>query len=257
MPTECRSIIMGNWKMNNTLSESRELVRQLNMSLSFSSKVEIVVCPPFTTLQTVRENLDPKVRLGAQNVYPALSGAFTGEISPRMLKELRCDYVLVGHSERRQLFGEDDNLIAAKVAACLANGITPVLCVGETLAQRQGEIGQQVVLRQLREGLKEVSQSNVQQMVIAYEPVWAIGTGQAASPGQVAEMVEELHRAAADVLPVGCAIRFLYGGSVTPENIRDFLTHELINGALVGGVSLKAEHFAEVVRLTGEIRHGA
>ncbi len=257
MPTQCRSVIMGNWKMNNTLSESRELVRQLNMSLSFPSKVEIVVCPPFTALQTVRENLDPKVRLGAQNVYPALSGAFTGEVSPSMLKELRCDYVLVGHSERRQLFGEDDKLVAAKVAACLASGIIPVLCVGETLAQRKSKVGQQVVLRQLREGLKEANLSKVLQIVIAYEPVWAIGTGQAASPVQVAEIVEDLHKAATDVLPAGCDIRFLYGGSVTSENIQDFLTHELINGALVGGVSLKAEQFAEVVRITGEIRNGA
>jgi triosephosphate isomerase len=247
-----KPIVIGNWKMNNTLAESRELIRQLNTSIPLYERVEVVVCPPFPLLQTVRDTSGESIVLGAQNVYPAPKGAFTGEVSPDMLKELGCQYVLVGHSERRQIMREDDDFIARKVASCLQVGLTPVLCVGETLAERQQGLGLQVVSHQVRQGLKDAKPYAPSQMLVAYEPVWAIGTGHAASPEQAVEIIAEVRRTSHELLPQETSVRVLYGGSVNPANVALFTSHPQIDGALVGGASLVADHFAQIVRMTGE-----
>ena len=248
-----KPIIMGNWKMNSTLAESEELIRQLARYLPIESDIEVAVFPPFTALERVSKFLPAGVALGAQNVYPAVAGAFTGEISTGMIQEIGCSYVLVGHSERRHIMGEPAELIADKVLACVSSGLTPVLCVGETLAERQQGVGNAVVTRQLVSGLSKLPQASVP-LLVAYEPVWAIGTGQAASPEQAETMLRHIRHVLDEALPKGSGIRLLYGGSVTPANMREFAERPIIDGALVGGVSLKADQFAELVKVLGDAR---
>ena len=246
-----KPMIMGNWKMNNTLAESKELLRQLSVLLPKQTDVEVVICPPFTALCGLGECMPEGVALGAQNMHPAASGAFTGEISAAMLKEAGCRYVIIGHSERRHVLGESDELIAAKVSACMKATMVPVLCVGETLSQREQGVGAEVVKSQLIRGLAEVGSAEGE-LVIAYEPVWAIGSGKAASAVQAEEMLQVVKEVIASYPASIRAARLLYGGSVTPANIHEFSAREIIDGALVGGVSLKADQFAELVRVTSE-----
>ena len=245
-----RPIIAGNWKMNKTIAEAVDLVRSIRFALSEVKAADRVLCPPFTALATLRELLQATdIGLGAQDMYWQDKGAYTGEISPVMLEEL-CQYVILGHSERRALFGETDEGVNRKVKAALAHGLTPIICVGETEAQYDAGQTNAVVGGQVRGCLAGFAAEQVAGFVIAYEPVWAIGTGKAATAagagaviglnirGAVAEMYGET---------AAQAVRIQYGGSVTPDNIAEFMAHPDIDGALVGGASLKPD-FIDLVR---------
>ncbi|MCC2639666.1 MAG: tpiA [Nitrospira sp.] len=243
--------IVGNWKMNKTASEAALFVRQLAEKVTDLDGVQVGLTPPFTALQAAREALGPSsiFMLGAQNLYWEEKGAFTGEVSGAMLKDLGCRFVLVGHSERRQYFGEQDTWVHKKVLAAIRCGLRPVLCVGETLQERDAGQTDAVIQRQVRAGLAGVETESLGSMTIAYEPVWAIGTGRAASPDQ-AIPVHRLIRRTIDELSgsdSGRQVRILYGGSVTPQNIADFLMSEEIDGALVGGACLDPVSFATLL----------
>lgn len=246
-----KPILAGNWKMYKSLSEALELVEKLKLSVSSVSDREIVVCPPFTSLALVKQSIkNSNIKLGAQNLYWQSEGAFTGEISPKMLKDVGCDYVIIGHSERRQYFGETDESVNKKIKAALAAGLTPVACVGETLNERETNKTFEVIERQLASGFANLSVGESKAVVIAYEPVWAIGTGKTATPQQA----QEVHRFIREKYSVmygkeaADSLRILYGGSVRPDNIKDLMAQEDIDGALVGGASLKAEDFTKIVR---------
>ncbi len=244
-------IIAGNWKMNKTVGEAINFIRELKGLLSGINDVEIVVAPPFTALFAVGKELHgSSIKLSAQNLHWEEKGAYTGEISPLMLKELDCKYVIIGHSERRQYFGESDEIINRKIKAALKNGIKPIFCIGETLLERESGETFNVIKRQLESGLKDIKKEEIKEMVIAYEPVWAIGTGRTATP----EQAEEAHGFVRERLRTlyskegSQSIRIQYGGSVTPENIKGLMAKENIDGALVGGASLTAETFSRIVR---------
>jgi triosephosphate isomerase len=250
-------IIAGNWKMNKTVAEAVELVRALRESTADVEKVEMVVCPPFVALMAVKEALaGSKIGLGAQNIYWEEKGAFTGEISPLMLKGL-VTYVIIGHSERRQYFGETDATVNKRVKAALAHGLLPIMCVGETLAQREAGETSAVVTAQVKNGLAGLSAEEVKAIVIAYEPVWAIGTGRASTGEDANGVVARNIRAPLSVLfgeSVAQGIRVQYGGSVTPANIEEFMGAPEIDGALVGGASLKAADFTSIITGTARIK---
>ncbi len=243
--------IAGNWKMNKTVKEALELVRELKSSLQNLEDVEVAVAPPFTALYPVQEELKgSSIQLAAQNLFWEEKGAFTGEISPLMLREVGCQYVIIGHSERRQFFGETDETVNRKIKSALFHGLKVIFCIGETLKEREEGRTFPVVERQIEVGLKGLGGGEVRNLVIAYEPVWAIGTGKTATPGQA----EEAHRFIREKLEsfyskeVSQTLRIQYGGSVTPENIKGLMAQEDIDGALVGGASLKAETFLKIVR---------
>ena len=235
--------------MNCTIPESIELVKRLKIMVSESKGREIVVAPSFTALSSVSRALTgTSMTLAAQNLYWEDKGAFTGEVSAEMLLDVGCDYVIVGHSERRQLFAESDEWVNRKIGAALSAGLIPIFCVGETLAEREMGETFSVIERQLTIGLKDVSITDPDDLVIAYEPVWAIGTGKTATPGQA----QEVHSYIREVLKkifdeAAYDIRILYGGSVKPDNIDELMTEPDIDGALVGGASLKADSFARIV----------
>jgi triosephosphate isomerase len=240
--------IVGNWKMNKTASEAAAFVRELARQVTDLGGIHVGLTPPFTALQAVRDALGPAspFLLGAQNLYWEDKGAFTGEISGSMLKDLGCRFVLVGHSERRQFFGDQDSWTNKKVLAAIRHGLQPILCVGETLQDRDAGNTDQVIQRQLHAALWGIEPQALGSLTIAYEPVWAIGTGRAASPDQ-AVPVHRLIRRTLDELSgtdLGHQVRILYGGSVTPTNIADFLFSEEIDGALVGGACLDPACFA-------------
>jgi triosephosphate isomerase len=218
-----------------------------------AEQVEVVVCPAFTALRAVQTLIDADklpFLLGAQNVHPDDKGAFTGEISPPMLKALKVRYVIVGHSERRQLFGEDDPLVNRKVRAVFANGMVPILCVGETLDEREAGGTESKVAQQIRRALDNVPAEQIAELVVAYEPIWAIGTGRNAEPADAGRVTELIRSTLAERVEAGVAdaVRVQYGGSVKPGNIRDFMAHPQIDGALVGGASLDPEEFALIVK---------
>lgn len=243
-------LIAGNWKMNTTVEEGVALAKAVASRTEDVTDVEVAVFPPFISLAAVAEAVKgTRVAVGAQNMYFEEKGAFTGEISPLMLKGL-CTYVLVGHSERRQFFGEKDPQLHSKMVAAVAHGLCPVLCVGENLQQREQGWTESVIANQVRAGLGNVPFSP--QIVVAYEPVWAIGTGQAASGRQAAEVANLIRQELTAMLGAshGEAVRILYGGSVSPTNIAEFVQQKNIDGALVGGASLKADDFAGIVRGT-------
>lgn len=245
--------IIGNWKMNKTGTEAGAFVRRLLQELPDLDGIQVGFAPPFTALHAAREALGPAstFHLGAQNLYWEEKGAFTGEVSGPMLKELGCQFVLIGHSERRQFFGEQDGWTNKKILAAQRNGLQPVLCVGETLQERDTDQTNLVIQRQLRAGLAGIESQNLDTMIIAYEPVWAIGTGRAASPEQ-AVPVHQLIRHTLNELSgaeAGQRVRILYGGSVTPHNIADFLASEEIDGALVGGACLDPVSFATLAKV--------
>jgi triosephosphate isomerase len=251
-------IIAGNWKMNKTVAETLELIREIRQSLGEApEKVEVVLCPPFTSLWVARNSLGrSKYGLGAQDLYWELKGAFTGEVSPAMLAEL-VTYVIVGHSERRQYFGETDETVNKKVKAALANGLRPILCVGEVLAEFEAGKTDEVVSRQTRAGLAGLAAEQMANVVIAYEPVWAIGTGKAATGSGANAVVAHAIRGPLGEMfgqAVAEATRVQYGGSVTPANIAEFMAQPDLDGGLVGGASLKAADFAEIVRVTAQVK---
>jgi len=243
--------IAGNWKMNKTVGEAVDLVRELKEAISGVKEVEVAVAPPFTALYAVRRELEgSRIRLAAQNLYWEEKGAFTGEISPLMLKEVGCDYVIIGHSERRQYFGETDETVNRRIKAALAQGLKVIFCIGETLKEREEGRTFLVIERQIEGGLKGLGDNEMRDIVIAYEPVWAIGTGKTATPEQ-AEEVHRFIRGKVEKLysrKVSEEMRIQYGGSVTPENIKGLMNQPNIDGALVGGASLKAESFSKIVR---------
>jgi triosephosphate isomerase len=243
-----KPLVAGNWKMHGSRAENASLVETLLDLLRPESRAEVLICPPFVYLwETGRMLKDTDVALGAQSVCAEPLGAFTGEISGSMLLDVGCRYVLVGHSERRQLYGESDALVARKFLATQAQGLTPVLCVGETLEERESGRTTQVVERQLEAVLSVSGVAALGNAVIAYEPVWAIGTGRTASPEQAQE-VHALIRAKVAALDATIAgsVRILYGGSVKASNARELFAMADIDGGLVGGASLKAEEFAQI-----------
>ncbi len=244
-----RPIIAGNWKMNKTPSEAMELIHKL-IPLVKDTDVEVVVCPPFVCLPVAKEVIEgTNIELGAQNMHFEESGAFTGEVSPVMLKELGVKYVLIGHSERRQYFGETDELVNTKVLAALKHGLLPIICVGESLKQREQGVTEELVKLQTKIALKGVSAEDAKKVVIAYEPIWAIGTGKTASSEEANEVIGYIREAIANVYgdDVAEAVRIQYGGSVKPANIEELMAMPQIDGGLIGGASLTAEDFEKIV----------
>lgn len=250
-----RPLISGNWKMNLNHFEALKLVQELSYQVSRDDVdvVDISVHPPFTDLRTVQTALESDripFSLGAQHCHFESSGAFTGEVSPGMLAKLGVEYVIVGHSERREIFGERDEMVNAKVKATLAAGMTPILCVGETLDEREADEAERKVSGQLVAGLSGLSADQVGSMVIAYEPIWAIGTGRTASADDAQAMCAAVRSVVADTFGAGAAesVRVQYGGSVKPTNATELMDCPDIDGALVGGASLEAESFARIVQ---------
>jgi len=244
-------MIAGNWKMNMTVESARSLVYAMSAQLRDIGGVEKVVCPPFTALQAVQALLaGSDIGLGAQNVHWEEKGAFTGEVSPAMLKEL-CRYVIIGHSERRTLFGETDETANRRARAAASADLTPIFCVGETLAEYEGQRTSEVVQRQVTQGLIGLEKAFAPRIVVAYEPVWAIGTGKASTADNASRVIGHDIRPAFAALfgkDAAQAIRVLYGGSVTAANAAEYFASEEIDGALVGGASLKADEFVAITR---------
>ena len=244
-----KPMIAGNWKMNKTHAEALSLASGLKQCMSDLKDIDLVVAPVFTALSSVATSLsDSGIKLAAQNCYPADNGAFTGEISPLQLKDIGCSYSLVGHSERRQLFAESDAFINTKMKALLAAGVLPILCIGETLEERECGKMFDILKQQIVVALDGIDPQQAFEIVIAYEPVWAIGTGKTATSAQA----EEVHLFIRDVLctlygrTVSQQIRILYGGSVKPDNVDELMAQPNIDGALVGGASLKVEDFSRI-----------
>lgn len=245
-----KPLIAGNWKMNKTSSQARRLTEQLKDGHTHGH-VEVAVCPPFTALESVAEVLEnTRIKLGAQNVHFEDAGAFTGEVSVSMLKDLGAELVIVGHSERRQIFGETDELINKKVKKVLANDMTPILCVGETLEEREQDKTEQVVKGQVTEDLKGLTQREIAKVIIAYEPIWAIGTGKSATAAEADRVIGYIRGVLAKLTGKEQAgmIRILYGGSVKAANADSLLGQPQIDGALVGGASLKADEFLTIIK---------
>jgi triosephosphate isomerase len=245
--------IAGNWKMFTSTEEAERLIQSLKPLVTNDGKVDVAVCPPFPYLALASRLLKgSRIALGAQNMYWEDEGAFTGEVSPRMLKDAGCAYVILGHSERRQLFGEKDQCINKKIKKALERGLQPIVCVGETLAERESKKTEKVVETQLKGCFADLSADQMKVVTIAYEPVWAIGTGVTATPEQAQEMHLFIRRWLYTVFGNDPAnlIRIQYGGSVKPENAKALLSQPDIDGALVGGASLKAESFAAIIKAT-------
>ena len=253
--TERRPIIAANWKMHKTHLEAIQVVQKLSYLLdqTDTDRVEVVVCPPFTALRSVQTLIDSDrlpYGLGAQDVHWQDEGAFTGEVSPPMLEALKVDYVVVGHSERRAMFGDTDEAVNKKVRAVLAHRMAPILCVGETLQERDVGATEDRVTTQVRAALAGVEAGDAASVVIAYEPVWAIGTGRNAEPSDAGQVIALIRRSVGELAGADVAqgMRIQYGGSVKAGNIRDFMAHPEIDGALVGGASLDPEEFALIVK---------
>lgn len=245
-------LVAGNWKMNKNIAETRELISVMAEKINQIKNVEKVVCPPFVSLQTASELLkNTEIGLGAQNLYWEEKGAFTGEVSPSMIKEL-CNYVILGHSERRAYFGETDEAVNKKLLAAQKFDLTPIVCVGETLTQYESNQTRQVVSEQTKKGLTGLSTDFANRIVVAYEPVWAIGTGKA-STGEAANVVikDVIRKSIAELYGEATAqsIRVLYGGSVTGANAKEFFSQPDIDGALVGGASLKVDDFVAITNV--------
>ncbi|MFP3982324.1 MAG: triose-phosphate isomerase [Desulfurivibrionaceae bacterium] len=244
-----RPLIAGNWKMNTSLEEAEKLCKSI-VKPGIPEDRDVMLAPPFTHLTTVAFCISGSpLLLAGQNVCWEESGAYTGEISPPMLKETGCRMAIVGHSERRQLFGEDNAMINKRLKGALAHGLIPILCVGETLEEREGGTTFKVLKKQIREGLREAEPASGEEIVLAYEPVWAIGTGRTATVEQAGEVHTFIRKLLAEIYEKNIAdkIRILYGGSVKPDNINELMSFEEIDGALVGGASLKSETFNRII----------
>jgi triosephosphate isomerase len=246
-----KKVIAGNWKMNNDLSESKNLISKLAEALAGKSvNCDVIICPPFTSLSEASALVKgTQIKLGAQNMYFEESGAFTGEISASMLKSAGCEFVILGHSERRTIFGESDQVINKKIKKALASGLKPIFCVGETLEEREGNITNQVIERQIKEGLKDLSADDMKTIIVAYEPVWAIGTGKTATPAQAEEVHDFIRTQVKNLFNAEVAdnIVIQYGGSVKADNAKELLSQKDIDGALVGGACLKADSFMGII----------
>jgi triosephosphate isomerase len=251
MNKERKLIIAGNWKMNKTVAEALDLVNALKRELTNVKEVDVVVCPPYTALESVsRSVLDSNIRLGAQNMSEQNFGAYTGEICAGMLKEFSVRYVILGHSERRQYQKESDALIASKAAAVHAAALKPIVCIGETLEERESGKMEQVLGTQVNGSLADLSKEQMVETVLAYEPVWAIGTGKTASTEQAQEAHAFIRKVLTNMFDEATArkVRIQYGGSVKPANARELMSQPDVDGALVGGASLEARSFADIVR---------
>ncbi len=254
-----KTIIAGNWKMYKTITQAIELANGLKRELFElePQNIDIVLCPPYTALSEVAEVVaDSNIQLGAQDAFWQEEGAFTGEISPLMLKDVGAKYVIIGHSERRQYFGESNEGVNKKIKAALKHNLTPIVCVGETLKEREGGKTFKVLDDHIKNGLKDLSEGEVDKMVIAYEPVWAIGTGKTATAAQAEEAQKYIREMLAKMYNKDIAenIRIQYGGSVKPENIAELMQEPDVDGALVGGASLEIASFAAIVKKASQIK---
>jgi len=246
-----RPLIAGNWKMNKTVGESIKLVAALKRELYDERVIAIVVCPPFTALSPIGEMLEGSaIQLGAQDLYWEAEGACTGEVSAAMLRDVGCGFVIIGHSERRRLFGETNEMVSRKISAALSAGLTPIVCVGEALEKREQGVTEEVLRKQMDGACASLNEGDFLKCVIAYEPVWAIGTGRTATPEQAAASHVSIRLWARERYHGGAGekLRILYGGSVTPNNIKELMAEEDIDGALVGGASLDADSFCRIVK---------
>lgn len=246
-----KPIIAGNWKLNNTQAQARELTEGIVAQVKDVQDVDVVLCPVYTSLAVTEQAIaGSQVALGAQDVYWQESGAFTGEVSPSLLKDAGCTYVIIGHSERRQYFGETNETVNKKVKAALSAGLTPIMCVGETLEEREAGQVEAVVGDHVKGGLNELSAEDINKVVIAYEPVWAIGTGKTATPEQAQEVHAYIRKLLVELAgaDVAANVRIQYGGSVKPDNVKILMEKEDIDGALVGGASLKVDSFVSLVK---------
>jgi len=250
-----KKLVAGNWKMNKTLLESNALLYDIQKLIEYgvTDKVSVIVCPPFINLYSASEILkNTGVKLGGQNIYYKDEGAYTGEISASMLKSVGCEFVILGHSERRQYFKETNEIINNKTKTALKNGLTPIVCVGETLEQREKNIHFQIIEEQIRICLTGTDNENINKVIIAYEPVWAIGTGKTATPEQANEIHIFIRKLISDIFSkdISDNILILYGGSVNDKNARELFGMSDIDGGLIGGASLKAESFSNIVKST-------
>ncbi len=252
-----KPVIAGNWKLNKTIKEAAGLITLLKRKLSDVESVEIVVCPPFTALSEACELLtESNICLGAQDVYWEEKGAFTGEVSAALIKDAGASFVIIGHSERRQYFHETDEAVNKKTKAAIKAGLTPIVCVGETLSEREANKTFQIVETQLKGGFAGFSADEMEKLVIAYEPVWAIGTGKVATPQQAEEVHAFIRKNISKAFDeeTASSLRILYGGSVKPDNIASLMSEPDIDGALVGGASLEADSFADIVKNASIVR---
>ena len=248
-----RPLIAANWKMYKVSADARSFLSALLPKIASVRDRDVLICPPYPLIGVVDAGRrDSAVLLGAQNMHFEEKGAFTGEVSAAMLKDLHCEFVILGHSERRWVFGETDEMINKKVLAAIQAGLIPVLCVGERLDEREKSLTEQVILEQLDKNLKGVPESAIGTMVIAYEPVWAIGTGKNATPDQAQEVIQSMRKTLAKITdaPTAENMRILYGGSVSEEKAKGFLKQPDIDGLLVGGASLHPQKFAAIIRAT-------
>jgi triosephosphate isomerase len=250
-----RYFIAGNWKMNKTMSEARELAEKMANEIGDMSSVDVAIFPPFTAISEVYGVIkDSKIGLGAQNLWCEDKGAYTGEISPAFVADAGCRYVIIGHSERRKYGKESDELINGKIRAALKWELTPVVCVGETLEQREKGEAHDVIERELIGALKGLSERSLSKLILAYEPIWAIGTGRTATP----EIAQEMHQFTRQLVrtsygnETAANLRILYGGSVTPDNVEVLMSENDIDGALVGGASLNPDSWIDIVKKAGE-----
>ncbi|MBI5749411.1 MAG: triose-phosphate isomerase [Nitrospinae bacterium] len=252
-----KPLIVGNWKMNNSTAESVDLAEKLKKTVKDMAGVEVVVAPPFTALGSVRDAIKgSNIKLSAQNVFWEDKGAYTGEVSPLMIRDLDCEYVIIGHSERREYFKESDEIVNKKIKAALRNKLKAIVCVGESLKEREEDKTMQVIESQIRKGLEGILNSELRttnhevRLVIAYEPVWAIGTGRNATPSQANEVHAYIRKLLSQIFneDIASNIKILYGGSVKPSNSAELMSEKEIDGALVGGASLDTDSFAQIVR---------
>ena len=245
-----KPLVAGNWKMNNTAAEASALAKNLTRLLVNIKGVDVVICPPFTALATVGAVISgTNIGLGAQNMHWEKSGAFTGEVSAAMLRDLYCHYVILGHSERRALFDETDEVVNRKVKAALANNLHPIVCIGETLSQRKSGKTEEIIKSQCQNSFKDLDASNFSNMILAYEPVWAIGTGMTATPQQAQDVHRLIRQLVQDQTDekTALSIRILYGGSVKANNAAELFNQPDIDGGLIGGASLDADSFVAIV----------
>jgi triosephosphate isomerase len=254
-----KKIVAGNWKMNKDIHETAALINELKTRLKdFRNEIDIVVCPPFTSLVIAKTLLkDSPMKLGAQNMSKFDDGAYTGEISAKMLLATGCEYVILGHSERRQYFKENDELVNAKVKKALAAGLLPIMCVGETLEEREKGLADQIISTQIKGGLHELSSADMGKVVVAYEPVWAIGTGKTATPDQANAAHKLIRKTIGQLFSWAVAEKTIiqYGGSVNNSNALDLFSQSDIDGGLIGGASLKTESFMAIVQAGVEATH--
>ncbi|MDF2676027.1 MAG: tpiA [Bacillota bacterium] len=251
-----KTLIAGNWKMNNNVKDSLELVSSL-INAQLPDEVDVLICPPFTALYPINEILTySEIKLGAQNMHFEVSGAYTGEVSPLMLKDVGVSYVIIGHSERRQYFNESDELVNEKIKSALIHDIKPILCVGESLIQRESNIEKETVKNQLINALRGIKSEDAKEIVIAYEPIWAIGTGKTATSEQANEMAAFIRNTVEEIYDINVSenLLVLYGGSVKGDNAAEIMSQSDIDGALVGGASLKAVDFLKIIMYNNHVQ---